>query len=119
MHAGLTDWPPYPELTFQFFGEVVGHGQKHTEQDQNRTGRDLGTKAAQQAWGKGGGQEALSLPVTLPVPLAGPRHPSGHFPTRKEGGKGSKGEGAALTEEKGQGRGHPHEDLWEKEGRAL
>lgn len=107
----MLDWhrlAPYPELTFRFFGEVVGQRQGEGEAavETHRTGReglaDLGTKAAQQARGKGGGQEAAGLPLTLPVPLAGPRHPSGHFPTSSEGRKGV---GAALAKEKEQGRG--------------
>lgn len=59
---------------------------KHAEQDGKGLG-SLGTKAAQQARGKGWGPEAAGLPLTLPVPLAGPRHPSGHFPTSSEGRK--------------------------------
>lgn len=56
---------------------------------QDREGlANLGTKAAWQAQGESGGQEAASLLMTLPVPLAGPRHPSGHFPTSSEGRKG-------------------------------
>lgn len=52
--------------------------------------------------GKGWGQEAAGLPLALPDPLAGPRHPSGHFPTSSEG---RKEEGEALAKEKKQGRG--------------
>lgn len=60
---------PYPELTFHFFGGGSGAGaggemrqrQKHVEQ--NRKGlASLGTKAAQQAQGKGGGRKQ---PVSL------------------------------------------------------
>lgn len=59
---------PYPELTFQFFGEVWGRGmavmrgrRKHTEQDgKGLANLNLGTKAAQWAWGKGGGRKQLA-----------------------------------------------------------
>lgn len=57
---------PYPELTFQFFGGGVGVGQgqegemrqkgEHTELD-GKGSANLGTKAAQQAQGKGGGRK--------------------------------------------------------------
>lgn len=57
---------PYPELTFHFFGGGNGAGagaggemgqrQKHTEQN-GKGLASLGTKAAQQARGKGGGRK--------------------------------------------------------------
>lgn len=59
---------------------------KYTQQDGEGLA-NLGTKAAQQAQERVG-QEATSLLLTLPVPLAGPRHPSGHFPTSLRAGRG-------------------------------
>lgn len=59
---------PYPELTFQFLGGWGGAGRgggqegemrprgKHTELD-GKGSANLGTKAAQQAQGKGGGRK--------------------------------------------------------------
>lgn len=54
---------PYPELTFLFFGEAVGQGgsKDEAEVEAHRTQQwglvKLGTKAAQQARGKGGGRK--------------------------------------------------------------
>lgn len=85
---------PHPELTLDSLGRWWGRrgdrqGWKHTGRD--RTGRDWLTLAQKQHGRpreRVEGQEAASLLLTLPVPLAGPRHPSGHFPTSSEGRKG-------------------------------
>lgn len=56
---------------------------------QNRIGRDWLTLAQKQHSRprERVGAGSSRLPLALPVPLAGPRHPSGHFPTSSEGGK--------------------------------
>lgn len=59
---------------------------KHVEQN-GKGLASLGTKAAQQAQGKGWGRKQPVSLCSLPVPLAGPRHPSGHFLTSSEGRK--------------------------------
>lgn len=101
---------PHPELTLILWG-AGGAGargkmrqkQKHMEQDEGLA--DLGTKAAQQAQGEGSGQEAASLPLTLPIPLAGPRHPSGHFPNSSEDKKqGWGGREVVISTETFEGR---------------
>lgn len=66
----------------------------------------------------GEGQEAASLLLTLSVPLAGPRHPSGHFLTSPEGRKGEGGRALEQRASSEQGSHYQHRDLfWGREGR--
>lgn len=102
---------PYPELTFHFFGGGSGAGagaggemrqrQKHVEQNGKGLG-SLGTKAAQQAQGKGGGRKQ---PVSLCPSLSPWRGPDIQVVTSQPLQRAGRREGAALAKEKKQGRG--------------
>lgn len=71
---------------------------KHTGQDREGLA-NLAQKQHGRPRDRVGGQEAASLPMTLSVPLAGPRHPSGHFPTSPEGRKGREGPEQGVSSE--------------------
>lgn len=100
---------PYPELTSHFFGGGSGAGaggemrQRRKHVEQNGKGlASLGTKAAQQAQGQGGGRKQ---PVSLCPSLSPWRGPDIQVVTSQPLQRAGRREGAALAKEKTQGRG--------------